>query len=29
MTPFTNEGVDFDKPGELIEWHISSGTDAI
>ncbi|WP_372994910.1 4-hydroxy-tetrahydrodipicolinate synthase [Lutispora sp.] len=29
VTPFTNEGVDFDKLGELIEWHISSGTDAI
>lgn len=29
VTPFTNEGIDFDKLGELIEWHISSGTDAI
>ena len=29
VTPFTDNGVDFDKLGELIEWHISNKTDAI
>lgn len=29
ITPFTNTGVDFDKLRELIEWHISLGTDSI
>lgn len=29
VTPFTNNGVDFDKLTELIEWQIKEGTDAI
>lgn len=29
VTPFTKEGINFDKLGELIEWHISNATDAI
>jgi len=29
VTPFTEEGVDFAKLEELIEWHIAQGTDAI
>lgn len=29
VTPFNNNGIDFDKLGELIEWHIAEGTDAI
>ena len=29
VTPFNDQGVDFDKLGELLEWHISEGTDAI
>lgn len=29
VTPFNNEGVNFEKLGELIEWHIKEGTDAI
>ena len=29
VTPFNNEGIDFTKLGELLEWHISEGTDAI
>ena len=29
VTPFTNEGVDFDKLGELIEFQIKEKTDAI
>lgn len=29
VTPFTNDGVDFDKLGELIEFQIREGTDAI
>lgn len=29
VTPFTKTGVDFDKLGELIEFQISEGTDAI
>lgn len=29
VTPFTKEGINFDKLGELLEWHISNETDAI
>lgn len=29
VTPFNDQGVDFEKLGELLEWHISEGTDAI
>ena len=29
VTPFTEEGVDFKKLEELLEWHVKSGTDAI
>lgn len=29
ITPFTKDGIDFDKLGELLEWHIDKGTDAI
>lgn len=29
VTPFTNDGVDYDKLGELIEFHIANKTDAI
>ncbi len=29
VTPFNDQGVDFDKLGELLEWHISESTDAI
>jgi 4-hydroxy-tetrahydrodipicolinate synthase len=29
ITPFTEEGVDFNKLGELLEWHIKNNTDAI
>lgn len=29
VTPFTEDGVDFDKLEELLEWHVSEGTDAI
>ena len=29
VTPFTNDGIDFDKLGELIEFHIANKTDAI
>ena len=29
VTPFTKEGVDYDKLGELIEFHIANSTDAI
>lgn len=29
VTPFNEKGVDFDKLKELLEWHISSNTDAI
>jgi len=29
ITPFTEDGVNFEKLGELIEWHVNSGTDAI
>lgn len=29
VTPFTNDGVDYDKLGELIDFQINEGTDAI
>lgn len=29
VTPFNERGVDFEKLGELIEWHVSNNTDAI
>lgn len=29
VTPYNDEGIDFNKLEELIEWHISEGTDAI
>ena len=29
ITPFNENGVDFNKMEELIEWHIKEGTDAI
>lgn len=29
VTPFTEDGVNFEKLGELLEWHISEKTDAI
>lgn len=29
VTPFTNDGVDFEKLGELVEFQIKQGTDAI
>ncbi|WP_394213799.1 4-hydroxy-tetrahydrodipicolinate synthase [Thermoanaerobacter kivui] len=29
VTPFNEKGVNFEKLGELIEWHIKEGTDAI
>lgn len=29
VTPFTKDGINFDKLGELIEWHIENNTDAI
>lgn len=29
ITPFTDNGVDFEKLGELLDWHVESGTDAI
>jgi 4-hydroxy-tetrahydrodipicolinate synthase len=29
VTPFTEQGVDFEKLGKLIEWHITNKTDAI
>lgn len=29
ITPFTENGVDFDKLRELLEWHVKEGTDAI
>lgn len=29
VTPFTKNGVDYDKLKELLEWHIKEGTDAI
>ena len=29
ITPFTQTGIDFDRLGQLIDWHITEGTDAI
>ncbi|SHF65141.1 4-hydroxy-tetrahydrodipicolinate synthase [Caldanaerobius fijiensis DSM 17918] len=29
VTPFTEDGVNYDKLGELLEWHIENHTDAI
>ena len=29
VTPFTEDGVNWDKLESLIEWHIAQGTDAI
>lgn len=29
VTPFTEDGVNYDKLGELLEWHIKNHTDAI
>lgn len=29
VTPFTEAGVDYDKLGELIDWHVENSTDAI
>jgi 4-hydroxy-tetrahydrodipicolinate synthase len=29
ITPFNENGVDFPKLGELLEWHVEQGTDAI
>lgn len=29
VTPFTKDGVDYDRLGELLEWHIDQHTDAI
>lgn len=29
ITPFNEAGIDFSKLGELLEWHIENGTDAI
>lgn len=29
VTPFNEKGINFEKLGELIEWHIKEGTDAI
>ena len=29
VTPFTDNGIDYDKLGELIDWQIGNGTDAI
>lgn len=29
VTPFNESGVDFEKLGELLDWHVQSGTDAI
>lgn len=29
ITPFSDNGVNYEKLGELLEWHISEGTDAI
>lgn len=29
VTPFNQNGVDFDKLGELLDWHVEQGTDAI
>ena len=29
VTPFDENGINFDKLGEMLEWHIAEGTDAI
>ncbi len=29
ITPFNENGVDFEKLGELLDWHVEQGTDAI
>lgn len=29
ITPFNNKGVDFEKLGELLDWQVENGTDAI
>ncbi|HQL36589.1 MAG TPA: 4-hydroxy-tetrahydrodipicolinate synthase [Bacillota bacterium] len=29
VTPFNDNGVDFSKLGELLDWHVENGTDAI
>lgn len=29
VTPFNENGVNFDKLGEMLDWHVSEGTDAI
>src|SRR5512136_306869 len=29
VTPFTEDGVDYKKLEELLEWHVKEGTDAI
>ena len=29
VTPFNEDGVDFEKLGELIEYHIKNNTDAL
>lgn len=29
ITPFKDNGVDFEKLKELLEWHVKEGTDAI
>lgn len=29
ITPFTQDGVDFEKLGQLLDWHVEQGTDAI
>ena len=29
ITPFTDTGVNYTKLEELLEWHVSEGTDAI
>lgn len=29
VTPFDENGVNFDKLGEMLEWHVNEGTDAI
>ncbi|HNU79696.1 MAG TPA: 4-hydroxy-tetrahydrodipicolinate synthase, partial [Bacillota bacterium] len=28
VTPFNDNGVDFNKLGELLDWHVENGTDA-
>ncbi|HOR86908.1 MAG TPA: 4-hydroxy-tetrahydrodipicolinate synthase, partial [Bacillota bacterium] len=29
VTPFNSKGVDFEKLGKLLDWHVDNGTDAI